>query len=138
MTVKIYLAGPLFSQAERDWAGKLKALVEASFSQVQVLWPHEFPAEGENIFGVNLENLEECQLMIAILDGPQVDDGTAWEMGYFYARGRKIVGIRTDFRRAGEHESSIVNAMIESSCLCIVDEASQLLSRLADTLGLKG
>jgi nucleoside 2-deoxyribosyltransferase len=134
MKSKIYLAGPLFSQAERDWAGRLKALVEASFSQVQVLWPHEFPAEGENIFGVNVENLEECQLMIAILDGPQVDDGTAWEMGYHYARSRTILGIRTDFRRAGEHEGSIVNAMIQSCCLCIVNSPDQLLSRLAEIL----
>jgi nucleoside 2-deoxyribosyltransferase len=131
---KIYLAGPLFSQAERDWAGRLKALVEATFRQVQVLWPHEFPAQAKNIFGVNLENLEECHLMIAILDGPQADDGTAWEMGYHYARGRKIVGIRTDFRKAGEHESSILNAMIQSCCLCIVYSPDQLLSSLADIL----
>jgi nucleoside 2-deoxyribosyltransferase len=36
-------------------------------------------------------------MVIAILDGPQVDDGTAWEIGYFYARKsseQKIVGIR--------------------------------------------
>jgi nucleoside 2-deoxyribosyltransferase len=40
-------------------------------------------------------------MMIALLDGPQVDDGTGWEIGYFYARRRpeqKIIGIRTDFR----------------------------------------
>jgi nucleoside 2-deoxyribosyltransferase len=134
MKAKIYLAGPLFSQAERDWAEKLKALVEASFSQVQVLWPHEFPLKAKNVFRVNLENLEECQLMIAILDGPQVDDGTAWEMGYHYARGREILGIRTDFRRAGEHEGSIVNAMIQGCCLCIVDSPDQLLLRLEPLL----
>jgi nucleoside 2-deoxyribosyltransferase len=133
MTTKIYLAGPLFSQAEREWAGRLKALLEATFRQVQVLWPHEFPAGG-GIFEVNLENLEKCQLMIALLDGPQADDGTAWEMGYHYARGRKIVGIRTDFRRAGENESSLVNAMIQGSCLCIVNSTDQLLSRLAEIL----
>jgi nucleoside 2-deoxyribosyltransferase len=136
MKAKIYLAGPLFSQAERDWAKKLKALVEATFPQVQVLWPHEFPAEGENIFAVNLENLEKCQLMIAVLDGPQVDDGTAWEMGYHYARGREILGIRTDFRRAGERDRSIVNAMIQGCCLCIVDSPDQLLARLERFLAL--
>jgi nucleoside 2-deoxyribosyltransferase len=134
MNAKIYLAGPLFSQAERDWAARLKGLIEASFSQVQVLWPHEFPAQAKSIFRVNLENLEECQLMIAILDGPQVDDGTAWEMGYHYARCRKILGIRTDFRRAGEHERSIVNAMIQGSCLCIVDSPDQLLFKLEQLL----
>lgn len=46
------------------------------------------------------------------MDGPQVDDGTAWEIGYFYQRGlleQKIIGIRTDFRRAGECEGAAVN-----------------------------
>jgi len=134
MTSKIYLAGPLFSQAERDWAEELKALVEATFRQVQVLWPHEFPVQGEDIFRVNLENLEQCRLMIAILDGPQADDGTAWEMGYHYARGRRIVGIRTDFRRAGEHQGSIVNAMIQGCCHCIVRSPEELLFRLEKLL----
>jgi len=48
-----------------------------------------------------------------------VDDGTAWEIGYFYAKRspeKKIVGIGTDFRRAGASEGAIVNAMIEGSC----------------------
>ena len=50
--------------------------------------------------------------MIALLDGPQVDDGTAWEIGYFYSKKspeQKIIAIRTDFRRAGESEGAVVN-----------------------------
>ncbi len=42
-------------------------------------------------------------MVIAFLDGPQADDGTAWEIGYFYAQKspeQKIIGIRTEFRRA--------------------------------------
>jgi len=52
--------------------------------------------------------------VIALLDGSQVDDGTAWEIGYFYAKKspeQKILGIRTDFRRAGECEGAVVSAM---------------------------
>jgi hypothetical protein len=33
-----------------------------------------------------------------------VDDGTSWEIGYFFARKspeQKIIGIRTDFRYSG-------------------------------------
>ena len=43
----------------------------------------------------------------------QVDDGIVWEIGYFYARKspeQKIIGIRTDFRRAGESSGAVVNA----------------------------
>jgi nucleoside 2-deoxyribosyltransferase len=50
------------------------------------------------------------------LDGTQVDDGTAWEIGYFYAKRsfeQKIIDIRTDFRRVGECKGACVNAIIE-------------------------
>jgi len=35
---------------------------------------------------------------------PKVDDGTTWEIGYWYAKKgpERIFGIRTDFRNAGE------------------------------------
>ena len=43
----------------------------------------------------------EHDMVIALLDGPQVDDGAAWEIGHFYSKRspeQKIVEIRTDFR----------------------------------------
>lgn len=72
--------------------------------------------------------------MIAVLDGTQVDDGTAWEIGFFYARkslGQKIIGIRTDFRKAGESNGALVNAMVECSCDEIVRSIDVLLGSLA-------
>ncbi len=42
-----------------------------------------------------------------------------WEIGYFYAGKspeQRIIGARTDFRRAGESEGAGVNAMIEGAC----------------------
>jgi len=52
--------------------------------------------------------------MIALLDGSQVDDGTAREIGYFFAKKspeQKIIGIGTDFMRAGESEDVVVNVL---------------------------
>jgi nucleoside 2-deoxyribosyltransferase len=72
--------------------------------------------------------------MIALLNGPQVDDGTAWEIGYFYARKspeQKIIGIRTDFRRAGESSGAAVNSMIEAACDWIVKSAKGLLATVS-------
>ena len=68
------------------------------------------------------------------VDGPQVDDGTTWEIGYFYAKKspeQKNIGIRTDFRRAGESEGAVVNAMIESSCDWIVRIREDLLETIS-------
>jgi hypothetical protein len=51
------------------------------------------------------------------------------EIGYFYADKspeRKIIGIRTDYRRAGEREGVAVNATIECSCDWIVRTRKEL------------
>jgi nucleoside 2-deoxyribosyltransferase len=63
-----------------------------------------------------------------------VDDGTAWEIGYFYARKspeQKIIGIRTDFRRAGESKGAVVNPMIECSCDRIVRSTEELMETIS-------
>ena len=71
--------------------------------------------------------LDGCDVVVALLDGTQVDDGTAWEIGYAHARGKVVVGIRTDFRQAGDTRYSVVNAMIEGSCKAIVRDVDELL-----------
>lgn len=56
------------------------------------------------IFSRCQSHLDTADILIALPGGPRVDDGTAWEIGYFYARKspeQKIIGIRTDFRRGG-------------------------------------
>lgn len=35
------------------------------------------------IFSRCKSHLDDADMVIALLDGPQVDDGTAWEIGYF-------------------------------------------------------
>jgi len=130
MKHRIYLSGPLFSQAEIAWGGRVKALLE-DIINVEILWPHEIASGSvEQVFRANLQAMNECDLMVAILDGPQVDDGTAWEVGYFFSQGKRIIGIRTDFRRAGEAEKSKVNLMVECSCLAVVASPDQLISEL--------
>ncbi|MCX6678210.1 MAG: nucleoside 2-deoxyribosyltransferase [Methanothrix sp.] len=114
MMHKIYLSGPLFSQGEIAWGERVKSFLKDRLENVEIIWPHEIvpclalPAQ---IFQANLQALSECDVMVAMLDGPQVEDGTAWEIGYFFMQGKKILGLRTDFRRAGETDNSRVNLM---------------------------
>jgi nucleoside 2-deoxyribosyltransferase len=77
-----------------------------------------------------------CRLcsVIALLGAPQVNDGTAWEIGCFFARKlpeQKIIGIRIDFRRAGESEGTVVSAMIEGSCDWIARSREELLEAVS-------
>jgi nucleoside 2-deoxyribosyltransferase len=91
---------------------------------------HLGTAAKHEIFSRCESHLDDADMVIALLDGSQVDDGTAWEIGYFYAKkspGQKIIGIRTDFRRAGESEGAVVGAMIECSCDRIVRSREEVL-----------
>jgi hypothetical protein len=40
---------------------------------------------------------------------------------------KKIIGVRTDFRRAGESEGAVVNAMIAGACDWIVRSREELM-----------
>jgi nucleoside 2-deoxyribosyltransferase len=67
--------------------------------------------------------------VVAVCDGPQVDDGTAWEIGYAYGRNIQIFGLRTDTRivqRSGEQ----INLMILES----LSELSPTIEQLVHTL----
>ncbi len=135
--MKIYLAGPLFTQSQRAWLRNLKEELEgietSQNGPLEVIWPYDLISRTEiarlahlarrEIFLRCKAGLDEARILLALLDGPQVDDGTAWEIGYFWAKKRpeqKIIGIRTDFRQAGESQGALVNAMIEMSCDLVV------------------
>jgi nucleoside 2-deoxyribosyltransferase len=65
------------------------------------------------IAGNNTIGLKESDILIAVLDGTGVDDGVAAEIGYSFASGKRIYGLRTDFRLSSDNEGSAVNLQIE-------------------------
>ena len=76
--------------------------------------------------------IDACDVVVALLDGMQVDDGTAWEIGYAYARNKPVVGVRTDLRKAGDTDHGNVNAMIEGSCVGIARDFACVLKLLKE------
>lgn len=61
----------------------------------------------------NARLIEEADAVLAVLDGPDVDSGTASEIGFASAHGKPIVGLRTDTRRTGENGGVVVNLQVE-------------------------
>jgi nucleoside 2-deoxyribosyltransferase len=62
----------------------------------------------------NFRTLQSCDGVLAILDGVDVDSGTASEIGCAFALGKKrINGYRGDFRRSGENDGVIVNLQVQ-------------------------
>jgi nucleoside 2-deoxyribosyltransferase len=81
----------------------------------------------------NLELIRGSQLLLAWLDGQEVDSGTAVELGFAVACGLRCYGLRTDLRQAGEEGVSVnlqVEAVIVASSGTIETSLSALLSKL--------
>jgi nucleoside 2-deoxyribosyltransferase len=112
----VYVAGPLFSESERAFDERIAALCDdLGFA---TFLPHrdvglQVEGNAEAIFSGDIRALESADLVVANLDGADVDAGTAWEIGYAVARGKWVIGLRTD-RRCLEPWAS-VNVMIEQS-----------------------
>ncbi|WP_043637315.1 nucleoside 2-deoxyribosyltransferase [Desulfovibrio sp. TomC] len=136
--MKIYQAGPLFTEADRDWHKKFTSALNKEGHTA--IWPGDLFDEEhllslgskakEHIFEKCRNTIDECDIVVALLDGTQVDDGTSWEIGYAFAKNIPIFGIRTDFRNGGDTSHSMVNCMIECSCKAIATSISGLLELL--------
>jgi len=61
----------------------------------------------------NAESIDAADGLLAVLDGVDVDSGTAAEIGYAFARGKRVYGLRTDFRLAGDNHGSIINLQVQ-------------------------
>jgi nucleoside 2-deoxyribosyltransferase len=65
------------------------------------------------IGAANRAALDQADGVVAVLDGADVDSGTAAEIGYAFARGKLIVGYRGDFRLSADNEGATVNLQVE-------------------------
>ena len=87
----------------------------------------ERDARQESIFSKNVAAIDKADILVAVLDGVDVDSGTAWEIGYAHALGKPVYGLRTDFRTLGIE--GVVNLMIERSVVLCTD-LGELVERL--------
>ena len=145
--MQIYLAGPLFTQAERRWLRELQGLLaERGF---KVFLPQDEaglpliqnPPDFHGAFELCRDAIDRADAVIAVLDGADADSGTAWECGYAYARGKPVIALQTDFR-GGEDDS--LNLMLRRSSTRVIqnsgtnEEIEPLASALATALAELG
>jgi nucleoside 2-deoxyribosyltransferase len=107
MAKLVYVAGPLFSEAERMFLERMvEVLARASGLDpvADFFLPHRDGGElgkgpkRKDIFGLDIRQVNSAKFVVALLDGQDVDSGTCIELGYAYAKGKKIFGLLTDFR----------------------------------------
>lgn len=127
MSKFVYVASPLFSQAEREFLEKMvNSLAQASGLDPlnDFFLPHRDGGElgkgptRNNIFNLDMHHVDSAGVIIALLDGQDVDSGTCIELGYAFAKGKKILGLLTDFRSycTNDHEPHRPNLMVWGVC----------------------
>ncbi|HET8894586.1 MAG TPA: nucleoside 2-deoxyribosyltransferase [Gaiellaceae bacterium] len=145
--MRLYVAGPLFSEAERVWLDDLAARLRAEGFDCFV--PHEnFPQLAnvtvEDVYRVDTEGLRSANALVAWVDGPMCDDGTASEIGMFAElvrsggeQYRGIVAIATDLRLQRRRERDVVGGGMNlfvtgaiESCGTIVHTADDVVAEL--------
>jgi nucleoside 2-deoxyribosyltransferase len=136
---RVYLAAPLFSQAERV---RNKSLRDAISVFANVYLPQEdgglildlvrdgMPVEQakSKIFEIDIAAIRACDVLVIVLDGRTVDEGASFELGYAFALGKVCVGLKTDPRQLlpiGD------NPMIEAALRKLFLEESELVEWIA-------
>lgn len=120
---KLYVAGPLFSEAELQFNAALKRDLSGVF---EVYLPQEdghlivdliqrgvpIPVARRSIFQADCSAITDSDTCLIILDGRSVDEGAAFELGLAYALGKQCIGLQTDSRRLLVHGN---NPMIDEA-----------------------
>ncbi|MDD2319444.1 MAG: nucleoside 2-deoxyribosyltransferase [Geobacteraceae bacterium] len=135
---KLYLAGPLFSEAERKYNLYLKNILCSNYS---VYLPQEdgnllvnlvnngseLSFASKMVFNRDIHEVNNCDILLLIMDGRSIDEGAAFELGYAYSLGKICLGLQTDVRRLLPFGN---NPMIENSISKIYLSVNDLLSDL--------
>lgn len=122
--MKIYLASPLgFSPEYSGYRERIKEKLRQQGCHVLDPWDaNQFQtniakaaevtsaSRREEAFGkvarmighANDLMIREAEMVLAVLDGLEVDSGTASEVGFASALGKRVYGLRTDWRNSGD------------------------------------
>ncbi|HEV2364168.1 MAG TPA: nucleoside 2-deoxyribosyltransferase [Caulobacteraceae bacterium] len=133
--MRVYVASPLgFSEAGRLFLDTvLHPLLRDAGFEVCDPWAGNDPEEigaiaalppgpqrlsrwrafNSRVGAANADSIRACDLVLAVLDGPDVDSGVAAEIGFACALGKPVTGYRSDFRLAADNEGGVVNLQVE-------------------------
>lgn len=118
---KLYLAGPLFTTAERDFNRNLAAVLREAW-EFECFLPQESeqkpPVTADGIFAGDVAGIEWADAIVANMDGPDPDSGTCWECGSVWQR-KPVILYRTDIRN--EDPFGPFNLMLHRSADAVLD-----------------
>ena len=113
--MKLYFAGPLFTTPERTWNAEVVAALRAAGHEIFLPQEQEPGKDAAGIFATDVGGIDWADGLVAVMDGPDPDSGTCWEVGYAYGTKKSIVLVRTDFRELAGSAGTYNPMMAESA-----------------------
>ena len=132
---RIYLAGPLFSSAER--------IFNASLAEILSEWSHVYLPQRDgglvsemigsgvpddvavqSVFQRDLQAIRASDCLVAILDGRAIDEGVAFEIGVAFSQSINCIGLQTDSRRLASWGN---NPMITGALALVLHSVEDLV-----------
>lgn len=102
--MNVYMAGPIFTEGQRYDMNRIDDIVR-SVGGVQTFLPHRDGGvfglssyDPQWIYTRDCEAIENCNFMVACIDGLEVDAGTAVEIGMAHAKGIPVILYKADSR----------------------------------------
>ncbi len=129
--MKLYFAGPLFSAAERDWNHALATALRAAGHEIFLPQEQESGKDAAGIFATDVGGIDWADGLLAIMDGPDPDSGTSWEVGYAYGK-KPILLVRTDIRWLRSSGDSGYNPMLTEAATLRLDLQAASMERVID------
>ncbi|MFJ6211182.1 nucleoside 2-deoxyribosyltransferase [Lysinibacillus sp. NPDC092081] len=118
--MKAYLANGLFSLGDRLVNEQLAAAIREAVPGIELYVPQENDAINDKtsyadslaIAQADLEMLQNSDVLVAVLDGVEIDSGVAAEIGAFAMLNQPIVGVFTDVRQQGRDNMMKIEALV--------------------------
>jgi nucleoside 2-deoxyribosyltransferase len=128
--MKLYFAGPLFSTAERTWNAEVTGALRAAGHEVFLPQEQEPGRDAAGIFAGDVAGIDWADGLVAIMDGPDPDSGTSWEVGYAFGLKKWIVLVRTDIR-ARTGSAGAYNSMLAEAATIRIDRPAASTGEVA-------
>ncbi|AWE07847.1 nucleoside 2-deoxyribosyltransferase [Lysinibacillus sp. 2017] len=118
--MKAYLANGLFSIGDRYVNEVIAKELRAAMPSIELYVPQENDAINDKnayadsltIARADLDSLKASDVLIAVIDGVEIDSGVAAEIGAFSMLNRPIVALLSDVRQLGRTNTKKIDALI--------------------------
>lgn len=134
--MKVYIAGPLFSDGEQQFNERIDKIVrdcghESFLPQREGGCVSNLPEVVEGLtkrkylFKIDCAHMDWCDVLLFLFDGRVPDEGACFELGYCYANKKRCIGYKTDVR---SFIDGFDNLMLQEAVEAVLHNEEELYS----------